>query len=141
MGNVSSNASKINFEDVQQQIRAQDAVMISTLPGDRQACLIHGTLPAESEQAKINELLKGGNIDTPLIVYGENACDETIGTKYRQLLDLGFRSVHVYPGGLFEWVLLQDIYGSDAFPTTMQELDILKFKGRRKLGRRLLTNS
>lgn len=140
MGNVSSIASKINFEDVQHKLRTQDAVIISTLPRDRQACLIQGTISAESEQAKINELLKGGGMDTPLIVYGENACDESIGPKYRQLTDLGFSAVHVYPGGMFEWILLQDVYGNDAFPTTSQELDILKFKGKCRLGRKLLTN-
>ena len=140
MGNVSSTASKINFEDMQQKVRTRDAVIISTLPRDRQSCLIEGTISVESEQTKINELLRVGQMDTLLIVYGENACDESIGPKYRQLADLGFSSVHVYPGGMFEWVLLQDVYGSDAFPTTTQELDILKFKGRCKLGRRLLTN-
>ena len=29
---------------------------------------------------------------------------------------------------MFEWMLLQDIYGTDDFPTTINELDILKFK-------------
>ena len=140
MGNVSSIASKINFEDMQHKVRTQDAVIISTLARDRQSCLIVGTISADSEQSKINELLKMGRMDTPLIVYGENACDESIGPKYRQLMDLGFSAVHIYPGGMFEWVLLQDVYGSEAFPTTTQELDILKFKGRCKLGRRLLTN-
>ena len=37
-------------------------------------------------------------------------------------------NVYVYPGGLFEWLLLQDIYGEDNFPTTLKELDILKYK-------------
>ena len=30
---------------------------------------------------------------------------------------------------MFEWLLLQDIYGDDEFPTTTKELDILKYKG------------
>jgi len=29
---------------------------------------------------------------------------------------------------LFEWLLLQDIYGYDEFPTTIKVLDILKYK-------------
>jgi hypothetical protein len=36
--------------------------------------------------------------------------------------------VKVYFGGMFEWLLLQDVYGSDSFPTTSKEIDILKFK-------------
>ena len=35
--------------------------------------------------------------------------------KYRQLVDLGFSNVYIYTGGLFEWLLLQDIYGSTNF--------------------------
>ena len=37
--------------------------------------------------------------------------------KYDQLIGLGFVNVFIYPGGLFEWLLLQDIYGYDNFPT------------------------
>ena len=43
-------------------------------------------------------------------------------------MSLGLTEVYVYPGGLFEWLLLQDIYGDDSFPTTKKELDILKYK-------------
>jgi hypothetical protein len=34
----------------------------------------------------------------------------------------------MYTGGLFEWMLLQDIYGDAEFPTTSRELDVLKFR-------------
>ena len=68
------------------------------------------------------------------------AADDSIVRKYNQLTGLGLINVVVYPGGLFEWLLLQDIYGNDSFPTTKKELDILKYKGK-KLGNRLmLTN-
>ena len=50
--------------------------------------------------------------------------------KYDQLIGLGFPNVFIYPGGLFEWLCLQDIYGYDNFPTTIKELDILKFKAK-----------
>ena len=29
---------------------------------------------------------------------------------------------------MFEWLLLQDIYGNEQFPTLGKELDILKYK-------------
>ena len=41
---------------------------------------------------------------------------------------MGFVNVYLYPGGLFEWLLLQDIYGDDEFSTTIKELNILKYK-------------
>ena len=41
--------------------------------------------------------------------------------------------VYLYLGGLFEWLLLQDIYGFDDFPTTSRQLDILKYKPGQKL--------
>jgi len=48
--------------------------------------------------------------------------------------------VYIYSGGLFEWLLLQDIYGSDLFPTTNDKVDFLKYKGRKKLNINLLEN-
>ena len=41
---------------------------------------------------------------------------------------LGFINIYVYPGGMFEWLCLQDIYGSEHFPTTTEETDILMQK-------------
>ena len=64
---------------------------------------------------------------------------ETIYKKYKQLQELGFVNIYVYPGGLFEWLLLQDIYGHEDFPTTSQELDILKFKPIKQINQLLIT--
>jgi len=36
--------------------------------------------------------------------------------------------VYIYKGGLFEWMLLQDIYGEDEFPTTSKQMDILLYR-------------
>jgi len=94
-----------------------------------QGCLIPGTLPIEEEEAAMNAMLsepKGK--EREIIVYGKNANDDTVHKKYQQLINLGFRNVRVYPGGLFEWLLLQDIYGAISFPTASRELDILKYK-------------
>jgi hypothetical protein len=61
-------------------------------------------------------------------------------TRRRQeLVQLGFYQVYIYTGGLFEWMLLQDIYGADDFPTTKKELDILKYKGNKVFGVGLIT--
>ena len=76
----------------------------------------------------IGELLKT-NKSVNIIIYGKNSNDETIYTKYNQLKKLGFTNAKLYIGGLFEWLLLQDIYGDNEFPTTTYNLDILKYSG------------
>ena len=74
----------------------------------------------------INHLLKT-NKNVNIIIYGMNCNDESIYKKYSQLMNLGFVNIGVYVGGMFEWLLLQDVYGEELFPTTSKELDILKF--------------
>ena len=63
-----------------------------------------------------------------IIIYGVNACDDSVIKKYNQLYALGFINLYIYCGGIFEWLLLQDIYGEEAFKTTTKEIDILKYK-------------
>jgi hypothetical protein len=136
MGNRLS-VQKINFEDMQYAISDNETIIINTLSNDLQDCLICRTVYARDEVELLNHYLQS-NTGVRIIIYGINASDETIVTKYNQLVGLGFYNVFVYPGGLFEWLLLQDIYGSDAFQTTKKELDILKYKGRRVLNIMLL---
>ena len=54
--------------------------------------------------------------------------DSTLLRKYQQLKNLGAALIYVYGGGMFEWLLLQDIYGNEQFSTSGKELDILKYK-------------
>ena len=139
MGNTQS-IKKINFEDMQIVIKNTELyLLINTLPLNEQNCLILGTLNADKEEQTINNLLKN-NINVQIIVYGKNCNDETAIKKYNQLLSIGFYNVLLYNGGLFEWILLQDIYGDDLFPTTKKEKDILKFKPIKQLHFGLLTN-
>jgi len=128
MGNYQS-ISKINYEDLNILINnnRKDYFLINTLNVYSQQCLIINTLQYVDEESKLNKALNE-NKSLMIIVYGMNYNDESIYQKYIQLLKLGFDNVHIYPGGLFEWLLLQDIYGNENFKTTSQELDILKFK-------------
>ena len=127
MGNTQS-IKKINFEDMQNAIKRKEIyLIINTLPSNQQTCLIINTISIEDEERIINKYIKE-NIDCRIIIYGKNSHDEMIEKKYKQLLSLGFYNIFVYIGGLFEWLLLQDIYGADLFPTTKKELDLLKFK-------------
>ena len=63
-----------------------------------------------------------------IIVYGKNSNDITILHKYEQLVKLGFTNVHIYTGGIFEWMLLHEIYGKELFKITQYEIDILRYR-------------
>lgn len=136
MGNTTS-IKKIGFEDMKYVIKnkKKSYVMINTLAITEQECLIPGTVSIKDEEAFINRHL---NKNISIIIYGKNANDDSIFKKYEQLLKLGFNSVFVYTGGIFEWLLLQDIYGKDEFPTTSEELDILKYRAATVLQDKLL---
>ena len=137
MGNKTSTIKKINFEDMQTAYSNEHYLIINTLEIHEQDCLIKNTIQPQEEINILNKLLTTQK-KINLIIYGVNACDESVYLKYEQLINLGFINVYVYPGGLFEWLLLQDIYGPEEFPTTTKELDILKYKGRKFFGLRLL---
>jgi rhodanese-related sulfurtransferase len=138
MGN-SQSIQKINFEDMQSVIKNHEAyLLINTLPDSEQACLIPNTMPPAQEETIINNLLQKRTKQVRIIVYGRNSNDEKIYEKYQQLIKLGFYNVYVYPGGLFEWLMLQDIYGFLEFPTTTKQLDFLKYKPKQRLNVGLL---
>ena len=140
MGNTTSTR-KVNFEDVQYSMQNKNKfLLINTLDASRQNILIKNTLPIDKEEELINKLIKS-NQNVNIIVYDENANAPNLMKKYNQLVGLGFINVFIYPGGLFEWLLLQDIYGYDNFPTTSQERDILKFKGKSVFNNFYLTNN
>ena len=134
-GLFQTSYKKINFEDIQYAIqKPNEYIMINTLPISEQECLIKNTLPYDQEEKTINELLNNYDLNNKkIIIYGKNANDETADKKYSQLKTLGFSEIYLYSGGLFEWLLLQDIYGNVEFPTTKKILDILKYKASRKL--------
>lgn len=144
MGNNQTTLHNINFEDLQfalsqQQNEYQKTLIINTLDPYMQTCLIAGTLNIDLEVESLNTHLKT-NKEVRIIVYGMNATDITCVKKYEQLLKLGFYNVYIYAGGLFEWLLLQDVYGTELFPTTALKVDLLKYKGRRQLNLKLLEN-
>jgi hypothetical protein len=137
MGN-SQTIQKINYEDIQFVLKNQGHILINTLSEKEQDCLLPNTVNINQEEEFINTLIKNGNKQIKIIVYGKNSNDEKIYAKHSQLIGLGFYNVFLYTGGLFEWLLLQDIYGVKDFPTTKKELDLLRFKSSRFFGVQLL---
>ena len=135
----SQSTQKINFQDIQYVINnSQSHLLINTLNDAEQDCLIVKTINIKNEEMMINKLLQTGSKNINIIIYGRNCNDEKIYLKYNQLKSLGFYNVYVYVGGLFEWLMLQDIYGETEFPTTKKELDFLKYKPNKVLNIQLL---
>jgi hypothetical protein len=137
MGNTQP-MKKINYEDMQTVIKNPEIyLIINTLNPNEQQCLIINTTPVNDEEMLINKFIKE-NKSIRIIIYGKNCNDESIDKKYQQLYSLGFYNILVYLGGMFEWLMLQDIYGKDLFPTTKKEVDLLKYKSHQLLNIGLL---
>ena len=130
MGNLLSikaidNIQLVNFDHIKS--KDKDTIMINTLPQSQQECIISGTLSINKEIELINKLLRENKMQE-IIIYGKNSSDKSVISKYLQLYNLGFRNIKLYNGGIFEWLLLQEIYGNEQFSTTEDILDILKYK-------------
>jgi hypothetical protein len=124
----------VSFEEIKQAIEITKqgelkSYIINTLPLAEQDILIYNTIPIEEEESLMNKDIENYDLaNRPIFVYGRNTTDMTAETKYKQLIKLGAKKVFLYRGGLFEWLLLQDIYGFSYFPTTKKITDILKYK-------------
>jgi len=134
------NYKKLSFEDIQfALVNKEQFMLINTLGIEDQGCLIPTTIEYMKEEEIINNCIKNYELSAKkIVIYGRNNTDESIIKKYNQLSDLGFNEIYLYVGGLFEWLLMQDIYGNEYFPTTRPMLDILKYKPERTFGSRLL---
>ena len=131
MGNNAS-FQKVNFENIQEILKTTTGhVLINTLPINQQDCLIPTTVLASDEETIINKHLNNKNKSIKIIIYGKNCSDSKLNQKYAQLHGLGFSNIYIYIGGMFEWLLLQDIYGQCEFPTTSKQLDILKYNSEK----------
>ena len=120
--------NKAGFEDVIYAMQNSDScILLNTLSSNEQQCLISGTLLLENEEQTINTLLHNNYHNQLIIIYGKNNCDSKLDEKYTQLVEFGFTQVYIYYGGLFEWLLLQDVYGAD-FSTTSKIKDPLQYR-------------
>jgi len=135
MGNIS--IQRINFEDIQ-FAQKNNSLIINTLPSTEQSMLIAGTISWEKEIKAVEVAIQKKE---SIFIYGRHCNDETIYLKYEQIRKLGGK-VYLYAGGLFEWLLLQDIYGSEFLTTsTFKTVDLLKYKPPTLLNTKYLTYS
>lgn len=130
-----SHIQKIGFEDMKIACdNPSQYIIINTLGYDEQNCLIKNTININNEEKIINEIIDNYEIKKKkIIIYGKNCQDNLVENKSKQLYNLGFSQIYIYMGGLFEWMLLQDVYGSDEFKTTSSVIDILKYKSNKIL--------
>ena len=126
MGNIISNEKNFILVNFEYLIGNNDYILINTLSSNDQDCLIYKTIKYNEEEKVINDLLKN-DINKNIVIYGKNCSDISALSKFKQLNNLGFKNVKIYNGGLFEWLLLQDIYGEDEFPTTSKIINILEY--------------
>ena len=126
MGNI--HYTRISFHDVLFAIdNPSSFILINTLPITQQHCLIKNTVSSYDEETIVNHYLTS-NKNINIIVYGKNSNDNDIEKKCNQLIQLGFKNVYGYVGGLYQWLLHQDIYGEEHFPTTSKCDDMLLYK-------------
>ena len=117
-----------NYHQLQDRIKNdENVVLINTLPLTRQDCLIRGTLKAFIEVEYMNKLLKT-NKNKEIIIYGIHHTDLSVITKYNQLKKLGFKNVHIYFGGMYEWLLLQEVFDATNFQTDGFIKNIVDYK-------------
>jgi hypothetical protein len=130
MGNAVSIKKPANFEDIQRFVFATNShILLNVMDETDQDVLIFKTLSVCDEVKTLETLIDDAEFDYKILIYGKNMGDiEKILKKQKQLEALGFSEVYVYFGGLFEWVLLQDIYGKELFKTTRSVTDILRYK-------------
>ena len=127
-----ANIQYINYQNMQQCINDTNTLIINTLNSGEQDCLILNTIDYNREQEIFNKLIENYDFKSKkIVIYGKNCNDNSAINKANQLIDLGFQYIYVYNAGLFEWILLQEIYSEEHFKTTSIVTDILKFKSEK----------
>lgn len=115
----------LNFDDMKQAIDRGYTICHIMEEAD-EGIIIKNTLSVKDEIKKINDFLQNDQLDGMIVLYGRNYTDiDKLAQRQKQLNSLGFMRVFIYVGGLYEWVLLQNVYGDKLFPTN-RIFDILE---------------
>jgi hypothetical protein len=125
----------VGFEDMKRIIQQPSRyILINTFEQD---VVIKTTVSVNDEERIINEQVNNyKQPDKPIVIYGRNSCDLSVEQKQTQLTDLGLTDIYIFAGGLFEWLLLQDVYGSDEFPTVNRiPVDLLNYRPKLSIER------
>ena len=115
-----------NYHELNNRMK-HDIILINTLPITRQDCLIKGTLNISNEVEIMNKLIKT-NKNKEIVIYGIHHTDLSVIKKYNQLKKLGLTNIHIYFGGMHEWLLLQEIFDITNFQTDGYIKNIVDYK-------------
>ena len=118
MGNTISSVpvlERATFDD----LTNASYLIINVLNDTEQDVLIQGTVPCTEEVVQVEKAIQEKRV---IIIYGRNNHDDKVWIKHAQLKKLGGKA-KVYVGGLFEWILLQELYGNERFPLTSYKFD------------------
>lgn len=139
----SPKTSLVGFDDILFAMKHTSRYLfINTMPLNMQNALIPNTISCSEEETIINNIVAEYNTNKyTIIVYGKNACDETVSQKYDQLRIIGFSDIHIYSGGMFEYILLNDMYGEKTFPISSSTgigvpanpIDILVYRPQKRI--------
>ena len=125
---ATTSTHRVSFSEMQQHIMVNSpSIIISTLPVNKQHCLIPRTVSPKDEEKVINETISKDK-NAIVIVYGTNCNDLSVDRKHKQLIGLGLANAKIYTGGMFEWLCLQEIFGETNFPSDGSELDLLLYQ-------------
>jgi hypothetical protein len=119
MGNATSRVLPVVERAVFDDLNDSRYLVISVLSETEQDVLIQGTVACGNEVAEVEKAIQAKRV---IIIYGRNNHDDRVWLKYAQLKKLGGKA-KVYIGGLFEWILLQELYGNERFPLTSAKFD------------------
>ncbi len=131
MGTTQSSIDFANYSTIQNAIRSGKTI-IHIMNVSDETILIKGTLPANKEVEQINNWILNNAFENEIYIYGySNADFNKLLQRQKQLLGLGFKHVYIYFGGMFEWLLLRDVFGETEFQldgvVTGAVVDILKY--------------
>lgn len=117
----------LNFDDMKLAVD-RGYIICHIMDETDETILIKNTLSVKDEIKKINDLIKQSKFDETIVLYGRNYTDlEKIVQRFQHLISFGFTRVFIYVGGLYEWVLMQNLYGDKLFPTN-NSIDLTNIK-------------
>jgi hypothetical protein len=98
---------------------ATEIILLATPEVDTKGWRIAGTLPPETEEREVNRVIQafnasGINPKEKIVYYGLNAVDKSPDQQVAKLASHGIAG-SVYRGGMFEWLLLREVFGADAY--------------------------
>lgn len=126
MGNT--NIKYIGFDTIQ---NINSTSLIITVMDNSINCFIPNTILPKEEEVIINNIIDNKKQNNyTIILYGKNCKDmDAIKKKILQFKEFGFLNIYVYAGGLFEWLLLREVFGEMQFPITghLSKLGVVEY--------------